>query len=84
VDRTVVLGAVAHTLAAVLQTLRRNPLEVLERYRKDCDTVGREVTVHLPGGEELTGTATGLDRNGRLIVSERAIGAGDVVHVRPT
>lgn len=84
VDRTALLGAVARALAAVLQTLRRNPLEVLERYRRECDTVGREVTVSLPGGETLTGTATGLDRNGRLIVSERAIGAGDVVHVRPT
>ncbi|MCZ4497649.1 MAG: biotin--acetyl-CoA-carboxylase ligase [Marmoricola sp.] len=83
-DRTALLGAVAHSLEAVLGSLRRNPLEVLERYRRDCDTVGRDVTVQLPGGDVLTGRATGLDRNGRLIVSDRAIGAGDVVHVRPT
>jgi BirA family biotin operon repressor/biotin-[acetyl-CoA-carboxylase] ligase len=35
----------------------------------------------------LTGTATGLDRDGRLLVATgaetSAVAAGDVVHVRP-
>jgi BirA family biotin operon repressor/biotin-[acetyl-CoA-carboxylase] ligase len=48
-----------------------------------CSTVGRDVRVELPaGGRELTGTATGIDPAGRLVVSGQAVAAGDVVHVR--
>jgi BirA family biotin operon repressor/biotin-[acetyl-CoA-carboxylase] ligase len=83
VDRTTVFAAVVPALATILDALRADPGAVLERYRSECDTVGRQVTVHLPDGETLTGTATGLDRSGRLVVDGRAIGAGDVVHVRP-
>jgi BirA family biotin operon repressor/biotin-[acetyl-CoA-carboxylase] ligase len=50
-------------------------------------TVGREIRVELPGERVLTGRATGVDRSGHLIVrdgaGERALSAGDVVHVRP-
>ncbi|MFL6157387.1 MAG: biotin--[acetyl-CoA-carboxylase] ligase [Marmoricola sp.] len=83
VDRTAVFATVVPALSLILDALRREPGAVLERYRTECDTVGREVSVSLPDGEVFTGTATGLDRNGRLIVSDRAVGAGDVVHVRP-
>lgn len=83
VDRTAVFAEVVPALATVLDSLRSGPAAVLERYRTECSTIGREVTVHLPDGEVLTGQATGLDRNGRLVVADRAIGAGDVVHVRP-
>lgn len=84
VDRTAVFAEVVPALATILDALQADPIAVLERYRSECDTIGREVTVSLPDGEQLTGTATGLDRNGRLLVGDRAIGAGDVVHVRPT
>lgn len=84
VDRTEVFAAVVPALATILDALKSDPIAVLERYRSECDTVGREVAVHLPDGEVLTGRATGLDRNGRLLVADRAIGAGDVVHVRPS
>lgn len=51
-----------------------------------CLTLGREVTVSLPDGSELRGTARRLDGDGRLMVAagpdERAVSAGDVVHVR--
>ncbi|RBQ17132.1 biotin--[acetyl-CoA-carboxylase] ligase [Spongiactinospora rosea] len=50
-------------------------------------TIGSEVRVELPSGAPLTGTATGLDDTGCLIVfsggREHALSAGDVVHVRP-
>jgi BirA family biotin operon repressor/biotin-[acetyl-CoA-carboxylase] ligase len=56
-------------------------------YEAVCDTVGREVRVQLPDGGVLTGTATGLDEAGRLLVDtaagERAVSAGDVLRVRP-
>jgi BirA family transcriptional regulator, biotin operon repressor / biotin---[acetyl-CoA-carboxylase] ligase len=57
-----------------------------ESYAVACATIGREVSVALPGGERLTGRAVEIDASGRLVVSsggERtAVGAGDVVHVR--
>jgi BirA family biotin operon repressor/biotin-[acetyl-CoA-carboxylase] ligase len=56
-------------------------------YREACTTLGREVVVQLPTGEDLTGTAEGVDDEGRLLVrdaagAERALAAGDVRHVR--
>jgi BirA family biotin operon repressor/biotin-[acetyl-CoA-carboxylase] ligase len=56
-------------------------------YVRSCVTVGRDVRVGLPGGGALIGRATGIDPGGRLTVDgpdgEVAVGAGDVVHVRP-
>lgn len=50
-------------------------------------TAGRTVRVALPGGRTLTGVATGVDAAGCLLVrdgdEERAVSAGEVVHVRP-
>lgn len=54
-----------------------------DAYRERCDTLGREVRVALPAGETLSGIATDVDAEGRLVVGTRAIAAGDVVHVRP-
>jgi BirA family biotin operon repressor/biotin-[acetyl-CoA-carboxylase] ligase len=48
----------------------------------ECSTIGRRVRVELPGGDDLYGTATALDEEGRLIVDGRAIAAGDVTHLR--
>ncbi|WP_157155306.1 biotin--[acetyl-CoA-carboxylase] ligase [Diaminobutyricimonas sp. LJ205] len=52
-----------------------------------CTTIGQAVKVQLPGGEILTGEATGVDESGRLLVrtsdgSEVAVAAGDVTHLR--
>ena len=62
---------------------------LLEEYRASCVTIGRDVTVHLPGGRVLTGRASDVDATGRLVVKEdhdvggvEAIAAGEVVHVR--
>lgn len=56
-------------------------------YTSRCATLGREVTVTMPGTEPVTGTATGVDKAGRLEVrtaaGPAAVTAGDVVHVRP-
>ncbi len=51
-------------------------------YQGICATIGRTVTVSLPGAEVLTGTATGVDGDGRLLVDGRPVAAGDVIHVR--
>jgi BirA family biotin operon repressor/biotin-[acetyl-CoA-carboxylase] ligase len=53
-----------------------------------CTTLGQEVRVQLPGGDDLLGTATDVDRAGRLLVRRsldghsQAVAAGDVTHVR--
>lgn len=57
-------------------------------YRSHCATLGREVRVDLPGGGTMTGRATDIDADGRLVVETASgterVGAGDVVHVRAT
>jgi BirA family biotin operon repressor/biotin-[acetyl-CoA-carboxylase] ligase len=56
-------------------------------YARVCSTIGREVRVDLPTGEPLRGRAVDVDEDGRLLVDDgtrvHALGAGDVVHVRP-
>jgi BirA family transcriptional regulator, biotin operon repressor / biotin---[acetyl-CoA-carboxylase] ligase len=51
-----------------------------------CHTIGRPVRVILPAGDDLLGTAVGLDEDGRLIVESdagrTAVAAGDVTHLR--
>lgn len=51
-----------------------------------CGTLGRDVRVALPDGSTVIGRAVRLDADGRLVVAaddgERALSAGDVVHVR--
>ncbi|MFC4586568.1 biotin--[acetyl-CoA-carboxylase] ligase [Sphaerisporangium corydalis] len=49
-------------------------------------TIGQDVRVELPGERVLSGTATGVDASGHLVVhadgTDHALSAGDVVHVR--
>lgn len=56
-------------------------------YLDRCLTLGRGVTVHLPGGATVLGTATGIDESGALVVEGpggRSIHhAGDIEHARP-
>jgi BirA family transcriptional regulator, biotin operon repressor / biotin---[acetyl-CoA-carboxylase] ligase len=56
-------------------------------YTRLCSTIGQRVRVELPGGRMLTGLATGIDPDGRLLVrtgpdADLAVAAGDVVHLR--
>lgn len=55
-------------------------------YLRHCATVGRDVRVLLPAGDELVGTATTVDADGRLVVTadgvDHRIAAGDVLHLR--
>lgn len=55
-------------------------------YRSRCVTLGRAVTVTLPAGGSLRGTAIDVDLDGRLVVrtaaGEHRLAAGDVHHVR--
>ncbi|PZF99304.1 biotin--[acetyl-CoA-carboxylase] ligase [Micromonospora deserti] len=57
-----------------------------DAYLAACATVGRQVRVLLPGGGEVTGTATGVDADGHLVLAtaagEHHLAAGDVLHLR--
>jgi len=57
-----------------------------QEYLALCATLGREVTVTLPGGKAISGTADGIDWAGRLEVGTAQgtvpVSAGDVVHLR--
>ncbi|WP_433315953.1 biotin--[acetyl-CoA-carboxylase] ligase [Micromonospora sp. CA-269861] len=95
-------GAVATDRDPLLRALLRSVADWYDRWRSAggdavasglrdaylaaCATVGREVRVLLPNGESLTGTATGVDPDGQLIVTTptgaRTLAAGDVLHLR--
>ncbi|WP_149185142.1 biotin--[acetyl-CoA-carboxylase] ligase [Streptomyces sp. TRM49041] len=57
-------------------------------YAAGCATLGRTVRAELPGDRTLTGEAVAVDGDGRLVVAtddgrREAVGAGDIVHLRP-
>jgi BirA family transcriptional regulator, biotin operon repressor / biotin---[acetyl-CoA-carboxylase] ligase len=90
-DRTALLVVLLRALREAYDAWQAGGEEAMSRLRASyaaaCVTVGRDVRVELPGGATLIGPATGIDPGGRLVVSgpdgETAVGAGDVVHVRP-
>ena len=60
---------------------------LLGAYRKGSSTIGRDVLVELPGGADLSGTATDVDADGQLVIRSadgdvHRLSAGDVRHVR--
>lgn len=60
---------------------------LLAAYRRGCSTIGRDVRVLVPNGDDLVGVATTVDGDGRLVIrsadgAENTVSAGDVLHVR--
>ena len=86
-DRDPLLRAILRTLADRYAEWSAGPDRLQPAYEAVCDTLGHEVRVQLPDGSRLTGTATGLDEAGRLVVrttdGDVAVSAGDVTRVRP-
>ena len=87
VTRTELFGTVLGALSDRLGALEADPESFVATYRDACDTVGREVEAHLPGGVRERGKAVGVDASGRLEIEVGdqviAMAAGDVVHLRP-
>lgn len=86
-------GLVDRALAAYLEQLRAlyEGLDVAAlraAVTAACSTIGRSVRVELPGGDDLFGTAVGIDESGRLIVRDQKdarlvpVAAGEVTHLR--
>jgi len=88
---TAVLDELAHWYRAWLDQPQPGDADgcgLREEYLRRSGTVGTAVTVMLPGGQNLTGMAVGIDAAGRLEVRTGTglvqVSAGDVVHLRGT
>ncbi|MEX0868268.1 MAG: biotin--[acetyl-CoA-carboxylase] ligase [Nitriliruptoraceae bacterium] len=81
-DRDEVFARLADALD---HTLALDGAEVRRRYRRHCDTLGRQVRVELPDGAVHVGRAHDVDDAGRLGIepSGHWLHAADVVHLRP-
>jgi len=92
VSREALLLEVLRQLESRYLAFRADPDPVraglLAEYRLLCGTLGQTVRVELPLGRILTGVATDVDPDGRLLVQETGVAAvtpvsaGDVIHVR--
>ncbi len=90
-DRTVLLGAI---LAALGRRYRQwqdaggdaEASGLAADYRERCATIGAEVMVTSTGGESFEAAVTGIDADGRLVLTtagqRRILAAGDVAHLR--
>ncbi|PWJ52790.1 BirA family transcriptional regulator, biotin operon repressor / biotin-[acetyl-CoA-carboxylase] ligase [Quadrisphaera granulorum] len=72
-DRDVLVRALVRALLAEVERFEAADGDaagsgLAARAAEACSTLGRRVTVHLPGGEQLHGIAEGLDGHGRLLV----------------
>jgi BirA family biotin operon repressor/biotin-[acetyl-CoA-carboxylase] ligase len=56
--------------------------KIVDAWRASSATLGRRVRVEL-GGETIEGIARDVTAEGHLIVGDRTIAVGDVVHLRP-
>ncbi|MFI0724551.1 biotin--[acetyl-CoA-carboxylase] ligase [Streptomyces sp. NPDC021224] len=92
-DRDPLLRAVLRSLADWYEAWRTaggdpDASRLRQTYAAGCATLGRQVRAELPGDRELSGTAVGIDDDGRLVIAtaegEHGVGAGDVVHLRPS
>lgn len=83
VDEERLIADYLHGLGEMTRALERG--SIADAVIARCTTIGQRVTAHLPGGERLTGIATGLDELGCLVISgaARPISVGDIVHLRP-
>ena len=69
IDRAAVAAAMMDTLAAMDRNLLRSKAEILDRYRKDCITIGQEISLLRVGEAVRHGKAIDMDDDGCLIVA---------------
>lgn len=90
-DRTVLARSVLRTLEGLLGDWQRHCGDassgLQSAYVDACTTVGQRVRVVLSTTDAVEGDAVGIDDAGRLLLrtehGQMAVGAGDVVHLRP-
>lgn len=86
-DRSALLGSILAELTARIDRWKLvGGRSVLEDYRRRSLTLGTQVRALLPGGREITGSATDVDESGQLVIDTGeqsvAVSAGDITHLR--
>lgn len=86
--RESLLSTYLDLLASATEDLLRGDAEgARAAYLERCLTIGRPVSLHLPAGDVVTGTAVGLAEDGALLLDGpggvTTHAAGDVRHLRP-
>ena len=88
-DRSALLGSILAELTARIdrwKALGGPDPALVGDYRRRSVTLGRRVRALLPGGREITGTATDIDDVGQLVIDTGAqsvtVSAGDITHLR--
>jgi BirA family biotin operon repressor/biotin-[acetyl-CoA-carboxylase] ligase len=85
VERTTLVSRLLRELADRIGQWQ-DGLSPVEDYRQRSLTIGSRVRAVLPGDDEVIGTATDVDEQGRLLIETGqgtvTVSAGDVVHVR--
>ena len=69
IDRAAVAAAMMDAFATMDRKLLRSKAEILDRYRKDCITIGQEVSLLRVGEAVRHGKAIDMDGDGCLIVA---------------
>jgi len=80
--------APADVLRALLSAYDDLPADVEPSYRDALSTLGRRVSVELPSGDRIVGTAVDVEPDGRLVVLDECaithrLSVADIVHLRP-
>lgn len=90
IDRPALLAAMLRSLDALADLLDSagGRERLLDEYRRRCVTIGASVRVELGDEQSLKGTATDVDADGHLCVTDadggvHTVAVGDVVHLRP-
>lgn len=82
IDRSKLFIEILNSLGQHLLDSVGKMSELKNLYREKCQTIGKEVSVTLPGGEVLKDTAVGIAEDGSLLLCNREISVADIVHLR--
>jgi BirA family transcriptional regulator, biotin operon repressor / biotin---[acetyl-CoA-carboxylase] ligase len=89
IDRVELLAALLTELDSLVDLLdsAAGRARLLDEYRRRCVTIGARVRVEM-AGTTIEGTATAIDDDGHLVVTDddgtaHVVTVGDVIHLRP-
>ena len=78
IDRTELLIEILNELGNMLSNIAIHKNE----YRSKCATLGKTVRVTLPNGEVIEDMAIAISEEGALLLKNREISVGDILHLR--
>jgi BirA family biotin operon repressor/biotin-[acetyl-CoA-carboxylase] ligase len=78
VDRSELLISILNELGVALSNLAQHKNE----YRSKCATLGMKVRATLPSGEVIEDEAIAISDDGALLLKNREISVGDILHLR--